>query len=426
MNKNYSAVIIIHMESLNEEIFWGDMGNYPNLQMLLKEGVYCDRFYSTATSTIMAMTDLVYGDRTACEKSVDLEHFLLDTEKTSLFEELAERQYDTKAVFYPILSETDTLNIGKIFGEQTQIVQRQSYQDFLAILSDLICSDTPSALYVDDRSGLLTQPGMERSPIFVQSCKNRYRHMDDTIGYVVEQLQKAGKFQDTLMVLFGDHGDDLYSEGFHNGFTHAIEPYYSLIKTPLLLKNVDIGQTGAGHLMDMTDIRGLVLTQLDGNIRCEEKEYVIARNLFLRQKSKSLNKSVCVTDGAYLLLASKKGMALYCTLYPNYRHFNLLNLFRLSADGKLIYRKWTSKIKTEHYRFLMDAYQEDFANVFARLYEKMKEELIRMGQAAEGKETYLHWLRKIHAASDIQRQMKGLRIRKTCYWIKDNLIGRKK
>lgn len=426
MNKNYSAVIIIHMESLNEEIFWGDIENYPNLQMLLKEGVYCDRFYSTATSTIMTMTDLVYGDRTACEKSIDLEHFLLDTEKTSLFEELAERQYDTKAVIYPVLPETDHSNMLRIFGERTEIAQMERYDDFLKRLSDLIRSDTPTALYVYDWSSLLTQPQMEHTDSFVQSCKNRYRHMDDTIGYVVEQLQKAGKFQDTLMVLFGDHGDDLYSEGFHNGSTHAIEPYYSLIKTPLLLKNFDIGQTGAGRLMDMTDIRGLVLTQLDGNIRWEEKEYVIARNLFLHQKSKMLNKSVCVTDGDYLLLASKKGMALYCTLYPNYRHFNLLNLFRLSADGKLIYRKYMNRIETEHYLHLIDAYQEDFANVFARLYEKMKEELIRMEQSAEGKESYLHWLRKIHAASDIQRQMKALYIRKTCYRIKDNLVGMKK
>ncbi len=424
-NRDYSAVIIIHMEGLNEEIFWGDIANYPNLRMLLKESVYCDRFYTTATSTIMGMTDFVYGDRTACENSADLEHFRLSSENTSLFEELAKRQYVTKVLNYPELSGTDYGNMKQIFGERTQVVQHRDYKEFLGMLSELICADEPVALYVYDWSSLLTQPQMERPDSFVQSCKNRYRRLDDTVGFVMEQLKKAGKYQEALIVLFGDHGDDLYCEEFHNGFTHAIEPYYSLIKTPLILKNFDLAQEDAHRLTALTDVRGLILSCLDGKICKEKREYVVARNLFLCQKSKMLNKSVCVTDGEYMLLASRKGMELYCTLYSNYSHFNLLHLYRLLPEGKLRYRSWMSRVETEHFMYLMDAYHKDFADVFLRLYGLLKEELFRMERAAGGKETYLHWIKKIRPDSRMHRQMRMLWLKKTCWRIKDNIFEKK-
>jgi arylsulfatase len=56
---------------------------------------------------------------------------------------------------------------------------------------------------------------------------------DHCLGELVTQLQQAGLYDDTLLVITGDHGEAFYEHGV---YTHGHTPYDELIHVPLIIK----------------------------------------------------------------------------------------------------------------------------------------------------------------------------------------------
>ena len=108
------------------------------------------------------------------------------------------------------------------------------------------------------------------------------------------------------------------------------------------------------------------------------RKYSFARNLFINQKSKRLNKSYSVTDGSYLLVSSVRGMELYFTRYPCYRYINLLNFFTLSKHSGLKYKNYLRDFIIQHYDAMIARNVKEFQKVFLELSRVLKMELSRM------------------------------------------------
>lgn len=58
-------------------------------------------------------------------------------------------------------------------------------------------------------------------------------YIDSEIGLLLDKLKKAGLYDNTLIILTGDHGDAFGEHGF---FTHSRAPYEEIIRVPLIIK----------------------------------------------------------------------------------------------------------------------------------------------------------------------------------------------
>ncbi len=87
------------------------------------------------------------------------------------------------------------------------------------------------------------------------------RYTMDSLDRILGRLRERGAYDDTLIVLTSDHGEELYD---HGGFSHAYSLYQEVVRVPLFIKLP--GQT-AGGVVDvrtsLADLYPTVLAALD-------------------------------------------------------------------------------------------------------------------------------------------------------------------
>jgi len=96
--------ILIHLESLSELIFRTNWQLFSNINKIIEESVYYSNYFSSATSTLMVISDICYGGMYR-EKCTKLENDYHDLENhTSLFDELVDTGYKAKGIIWPELT----------------------------------------------------------------------------------------------------------------------------------------------------------------------------------------------------------------------------------------------------------------------------------------------------------------------------------
>jgi arylsulfatase len=77
----------------------------------------------------------------------------------------------------------------------------------------------------------------EVTPAYVASATERYdtaiRYSTDALGTFLEELERAGLYDDALIVVTADHGDELFE---HGGFSHGYSLHEEVIHVPLFVK----------------------------------------------------------------------------------------------------------------------------------------------------------------------------------------------
>ena len=218
--------------------------------------------------------------------------------------------------------------------------------------------------------------------------------MDKTFSCLKKLLINEGRYEDTVFVLYGDHGDELWGHHIYNGHTHAFEPYLSLCNTPLIIhtagqkygkkENFLIGTSSVCNL-----IRNLLEPQKE---EFEFDKFVYSRNLFSRQSLNlnGFNKSYTVTDGKYSLMVSHKGLEMYLNKLDFTGSRNFLDFFKLS-HGTIKYIKRFSYIRSAHYRaFMIPEFINELESVFNILKGQLSEHismylLARLNQVCKNK-----------------------------------------
>lgn len=71
--------------------------------------------------------------------------------------------------------------------------------------------------------------------IFIQKAlyDGQLTYIDSQIGHLLNELKKAGLYDNTLIIITADHGDAFGEHGF---FTHSQAPYEELVRVPLIIK----------------------------------------------------------------------------------------------------------------------------------------------------------------------------------------------
>lgn len=343
MKKN---IIFLHLESLNHTIF-NNRQWFPFTNKIYSQSLRLNNFISTATSSLMALSDLLHGDDNTLEHNTHLEENIsIHRHGPALFDVLKQYGYTTAGMGYPknwanvdtIWSETDTFNwydSAKIMqAEMQQVVSRpEPFALYLWNLSSHLC-------YYDD-----IKRGGNNS---LERWQRGYQSMDLMVGQTIKMLMENKKLDNTIIIAFGDHGDDFWGHGFNGGYTHGIEPYTPLVHTPAFIFCPGMKAVDLNHMVSMVDIYNTVLTLLDitpaeatekhAFALTPQRRFCYSRNLFAQQKSQHggspLKKGYAITSEHFHLMKVDNQLKMFLWKADPANHFDILPLIKYKKSGE--------------------------------------------------------------------------------------------
>ncbi len=333
-------LILLHLESLNLLNYRSNPELYPNLMRMEQSSLVFDRYFSTATSTFMVLADLLYGDMRQYECCASLSDVPEDYhQKESLLDCLQKKGYTTGLWYFPKVPDIRGAQNRHVAGFDNHIEIIGSREHYLRKLKEGITQEPFAYMICNCTSNLALNHKLDitNEPWNTDYWKHGYQSMDRYCGDLFELLEKKGLLENTLIVMFGDHGDDYWGHGMHGGLSHAIEPNNLLIRTPLLIRN---GKRSApehrANLLQTTDLKDLILSLLQDtpDETLPDRKYVISRNAYAAQpvRSDTFNKAYSVSDGRYLMLVSSHGLEMYDTFMDPACQNDLLRFFEY-GDG---------------------------------------------------------------------------------------------
>lgn len=311
MKKN---IIFLHLESLNHTIF-NNRQWFPFTNKIYSQSLRLNNFISTATSSMMAFSDLLHGDDNTLEHNTQLEENIsIHRRCPSLFDALKKQGYTTAGMGYPV----NWANVDTIWSEVDKFNWYDTSKNMLEEMQQIVSSAEPFALYLWNLSShLCYYDDIKRGGAnSLERWQRGYQSMDFMIGQIIKIIFQAKKFDNTIIVAFGDHGDDFWGHGFNGGYAHGIEPYTSLVHTPAFIYCPGMKPVDLNHMVSMVDIYNTVLTLVDSpTTPCDNNQFhalhpqrkvCFSRNLFSQQKSQHngspLKKGYAITNEYFHLM----------------------------------------------------------------------------------------------------------------------------
>lgn len=341
-NKN---VVFLHMESLNQLIF-NHRHLFPNINNIHARSLRFNNFISTATSSLMAFSDLLHGDDNTLEHNVNLEENISVIRQTpSLFDQFKAHGYLTSGMGYP----KNWASVDSIWSEDTPFNWYDTSDEMLSEMKRIVNQDEPFALYLWNLSSHLCyyDPIKNSGSNSMMRWQRGYQSMDLMVGQVLKCLLDANKLNNTIIVGFGDHGDDFWCHGFNGGYAHGIEPYTSLIHTPAFIFCPGLKSTDINSMVSMLDLHNTTLALLNlpttPNANksyfalSPKRQYCYSRNLFAQQKSQHngspLKKGYSITSEIFHLLKVEDRFSMYLWKTDPTNQFDVLPLLKYNQDG---------------------------------------------------------------------------------------------
>lgn len=406
-------VLLIHLESLNYTNYKINERLYPTLHHWEQKSLFFSKYFATATSTMMIWSDLAYGGMLQYESCRYLnERVKKYCYPESLLDSLKKMGYQVTVLGYPKDDSGDIIggNENYFIGYEAEMEVPASYKQYLQAIEKVMSKESPfmiwSCNYISNvsYSGLMEnleeQTGIER-------WESGYRCMDSAVRDIMELLEKKELLESTTVVFYGDHGDDVFAHGKHNGLMHAIEPYESLIHTPLFIYDNRMDAEEIDVLVSTTDIKDIIMQMIAlpehrlgrNNLRLPERKYAFARNAYAAQKVRenSFHKAYSLTNGSFLFLAGDQGMELYHIGMDNGCQHNLLDYY--DFDGRELAANKSARMRMKyHFPYVMNggAFSQ-VASIFYEYRKQLMKEVERLYQYADCEE--LLWeidFQKIH------------------------------
>lgn len=347
------SLMMIHLESLNYQLFMSFPELFVEIHKAKQAGMFFNHYFSTATSTLMVVGDIVYGGKEQYEVCTSLD----DIPKAyfyeeSLFDELKRKGYKTGLFVYPDGGDRESAEERHIAGFQNEMVLKPDYDEFLSSIDALVTDEPFAVMACNYISNISINRYADKSDIQDGTGRWRmgYECLDRCVGDIMNILREKNRLEDTCVILYGDHGDDLWGHGMHGGLTHAIEPLAALIHTPLIILDRDTGRGLDEHLVCATDLRGMIYDRMENGkvVKNIHNKYITARSSYAAQpvRKETFNKAYSITDGKFLMLVSNYGLELYDIEMDFQCCFNFLDLFCM--EGELI--RYDAK-RNEAFRF---------------------------------------------------------------------------
>lgn len=394
-NTRKKNVIIYHLESISQQVLRNNLEYFNTLNKLQKQSINLTKFFSNTTSTYMAMSSFFYGN----DFELDRKHSLHDDIPVSNIEEnifsiLEKENYRTLSTIY--WDDADGINNLNISHNKTH-KSKNSYRDFMKSIYNFIDEEEyPFAIYITDvRTHLayqnLNKPD-EMTPI--SKLKWGYRNVDKTLDSIMQMLKERDILKDTIIICYGDHGDDYWTHNFNNGYAHSIEPYSNIIHTPAFIYCENIPHINFEGVCSTINIKNTILYLLgieeknkfkySGKSIFDNDGYAYSQNLLANQyvnKNNGLNKSYSITNDTYNLIVSNEGLEMYAYEIDPYNHNNLLNFFEFKHN--YILKQKNFEDANYHFKALFNKVQiSDILSNFYLLVDLLKKRVIEKNKMA--------------------------------------------
>jgi hypothetical protein len=344
-------LVVLHLESISRQRLAEFATAFPNTLRLMREGVTFDRFFSSATSTVMVLTYLFHANDFEVDTSTTFDGMVPARNNPSLFSILQDAGYRSNLICLNGHAATRPVRLRAWDDALPSLWDTNDFPSLFARFDELT-DRGPFAIYVWD---LLTH--IEHSLALAPQSRGLTDQIeracaaaDYAVGVMRETLERKGLLDDTLIVLYGDHGDDCWTHGYKGGLIHGTEPYTGIIATPFAIRDADLAPGLRTDLASTIDIAPtcLALLGIDAEMRFAQsgvdlararREYAYAQNFTANQPDRDdagIAKAFSITDRTYTLLASSRGLEMYAHRLDPGNHCNLLHFFALDGAGRLV------------------------------------------------------------------------------------------
>ena len=346
-------LLILHLESTTWQRLAAFSSAFPNTRRLMSQALVFDNFFSSATSTLMVVTYLFYGNDFEFDTASVFEGMRPAANNPHLFSSLRGRGYATELV---CLNGFHAVRPTKLSAWADDLPPVWGTNDFPTLFArfDELTDTGPFAIYVWN---LITH--IEHSLAlasfssgFTDQVRRACGVADHAIGELLATLERKGLLDNTTIVVYGDHGDDYWTHGDKGGMVHGTEPYSQITWTPLAIRDPRLGAGTDVRLASTIDIAPTLRALLGVDekttfphsgidLLARANTRVFSQNFTANQpddRTVGIRKAFSVADDACNLLASSRGLELYAYRLDPGNHCNLLHFFELAADGRLTLR----------------------------------------------------------------------------------------
>lgn len=379
-------LLILHLESISRQRLATFAGAFPHLSRLMQEALVFDRFYSSATSSLMTIGYFFHGNDFEFDAAPQFNAMRPARNNPNFFSTLRARGFHPHVI---CLNALQALRPRLLAGLSDELPEVWGTNDFPTLFAkfDALTDERPFAIYVWD---LVThvEHSLALAPYssgLTDQLRRACAVADDAVGSLLAILERKGLLESTTIVAYGDHGDDFWTHGFNAGLVHATEPRTDVTWVPLAIRDASVAPRVTDQLASTIDLAPtcLALAGIDAPMRFPfsgrslldgEGEVVYSQNLTANQPDDpvlEISQTFAVTDNAHTLLASRRGLSFHAHRLDPGNHCNLLHFFKLRGS-RLAFEARTGV--AEHFRAALQANPraiESLQGAFRSLRDKL-------------------------------------------------------
>jgi arylsulfatase A-like enzyme/Flp pilus assembly protein TadD len=273
-------VLLISIDTLRADHL-GCYGNTsartPVIDQLAREGVRFERAFSTVPLTLPAHASILTGTYPSYHGIRDNAGFILPQDQTTLAEVLRDEGYSTGAVVGAYVLDSkfgldqgfdhyfDNFDLSRYENISPGYIQRTGdkvVDEAVRWLNEV--GETPFFLWVHlyDPHDPYTPPEPYASRHPGRPYDGEIEFTDGNVGALLDALKKQGAYENTLIVLAGDHGESL---GEHGEEKHGFFVYNATLHVPLIFRLPQGREAGriVGENVSLVDLFPTVLQWLE-------------------------------------------------------------------------------------------------------------------------------------------------------------------
>lgn len=397
-------LILIHLESISNTILWQYRLELKTVWQIMQQSFVYNRFYTTSTSTEMSLENLFHGDSSTFDSSSVFSDKQMLVHNPSYFGDKVNTL--RAALFFEGYLHPDRLNSVWEIPDRPELVhakgsitarnQEEWYPVVRARMAEHRISGRPFFLHFISGVTHITYEDQVKASATSFSDRFRlgYLRLDSGIARLLSILNEFNLLSNSVLVFYGDHGDELWSHGLNKGWCHATTPYASQCWTPLFIYDPDAPPGSTDQLASMVDVRQTLVKRLfpafspeqhaltdrwtnrfgdvfmpggmplgyprsgvlppfkttpfsGVDLASETRELAFSQALYGLQLefndiAKALTKGYAVTDGTYRVTVTSGGedgrdggVEFFCDMIDPTNSRNLLNFFKLDLNGDI-------------------------------------------------------------------------------------------
>lgn len=368
-------LVMIHLESISRANLWQFRHELNAVWRLMEKSTQFTRFYTSSCSTQMTTADVYNGFAGGYDHCA---HFKGSLKK--LREEIAglpgwfasfgwEWWYFGSSLYHAPSVSKSTLT--HVENNPNLPALANSFLNECAKRKE---TNTPFAAYFWDATSHLAftcKPKNEAQSV-QERMRVAYSLINASFTRIIDGLRELDLLKDTVILVFGDHGDEPWGHGLNQGYCHSIAPYSGICWTPMfiydqavtpsitdrLVSAIDLSPTIANYMMRYVPewnekqklnrasiLRNDSVYGVGKDVFSKRRKLAYSQNMFALQAEyddpeRGMIKGYAVTDGTYRLVVSSGGnnpgaggMELFYEQMDPTNSRNLLDFFTLDEKG---------------------------------------------------------------------------------------------